>query len=215
MNLKVVLLTIFLAIGFSFHNCSNDYDCSDCTPIESEYFDIQGMNITTSKVGATEQQSSEIQLNETVSFENFKMVSLIFSVNYIAQNWQKKNLPSFSLMNTAYGCSCVYNGISGSKEEVLENITFITLNDFDNEHLTNDTINDLLKMRVSNSIGGKYYSTEIEAYLLSDSTNIKEEWLQFELQKAPEINTEFKIKAIIELSTGEIYEAESLPIFIE
>ena len=110
-------------------------------------------------------------------------------------------------MNSAYGCSCAYDGDSGSKEEQLEKVTIITLNDFDDDHLANDTINDLFVSNLN--------YLPIEDYIANNNDNIRDPYEGFRLEKAPVLNKNFKAKVIVELSTGEVYEAETTEQVIE
>lgn len=98
----------------------------------------------------------------------------------------------------------------GSKFEKLSNITVITLNDFDENHAANDTINDLILVR-------SIYSKETEYlkdYLLKDTLNIKFPVIQLKVDRKPTLNENYKVKVIVELSTGEVYQEVSKSIKI-
>jgi len=116
-------------------------------------------------------------------------------------------------MPIANACSYI-PGTKGSKEEALVDFSIITLNDFDADHLANSNINDLF-----NYYGG-YISffdaipVPLTQFLDEQTGIIEEEDMVLELKKAPELNQEFKIKVVLELSTGEVYEYETEPIYI-
>ncbi len=197
MKSKAILLTTLLTIGFTFQNCMNK---CDCPRIDGLFFDIKGIAL------------SNIPSKEKVDFENYFGINLAYQVDFITSVDEKNQPWNFSLMNTALACDCVFNGISGSKNENLDNVTVITLNDFDSEHLANDTINDLMQVRV-----GEFNLVDLNQYLEQDSMLIPK--VNFELglmlKKAPELNKKFEVKIIVDLSTTESYEATSQPITID
>lgn len=199
MKRKTIILTIGLSIGFALSNCC------DCPPY-LEFFDIQGVEVLNLK----KREGSGIEAlseNEQVSFSNYSSLIIDFQVEYHSSNCNH-NKWNFSLMNSALACSCNFDGESGSKEEKLNSLTILTLNDFDPDHLANDTINDLFDVSIFREV------IDLEAFIQQDTSLIEEESISLFLKKAPELNNEFKVKVILELSTNEKYEAESLPILI-
>ncbi len=197
MNSKTIVLTILLAIGFTFQNC--EIDCG-CAPVEGNFFDIKGIEL------------SNIANDTEVAFEDYFGINLAYQVDFVVNNFKKSHQWDFSLMNTALACDCDFNGSQGSKNEKLDNLTVITLNDFDSEHLANDTINDLMQVRLQ-----EFSFIHLNQYLQQDSGFIPKVNLELGLmpKKAPELNKEFKVKIIVNLSTEETYEATSQPIKIE
>jgi hypothetical protein len=197
---KIGFLTLLLTIGFSIQNCD---DCN-CPPVDFPFFDVNGIEVNHSTTPA-----SGDAIGDPVTFANYIGISIKYIYTVVANQQPKKNQSNwdFSLMSSAYGCSCLYDGINGSKEEELEKVTIITLNDFDDDHLANDTINDLFV----SSIG----YLPIDEYLAKDNEKISNLYEDFRLEKAPVLNKNFKAKVIIELSTGEVYEAETVEQVIE
>ena len=193
---KIAFLTLLLTIGFTTQQCDN---CS-CPPVDFPYFDIYDIELNHSAVYETGTTDGD-----PVTFANYIGLNIQYLYTVLA-NKKPKNNWNFSLMSSAYGCSCAYDGWHGSKEEKLEKVTIITLNDFDDDHLANDTINDLF-------VSGLEYLS-IEEFLEKSDENIRDAYLDFKLQKAPVLNKNFKAKIIIELSTGEVYEAETEEIEI-
>ncbi|MEL6254149.1 MAG: hypothetical protein AAFR87_19230, partial [Bacteroidota bacterium] len=93
----------------------------------------------------------------------------------------------------------------------LVNFQVLTLNDFDEDHKANDDINDLLQYQ------GNFLELDnstLEDFLNASDGKIESEDMLLALTKAPELNPELKLKVIMELSTGEIYEAETAPFFL-
>lgn len=186
-------MVLVLLIGLPLQMCSphNADDC-DCGPITGRYFDIKGMNLINYKRIA-EFSVSPMRENEEITFAEYAGLSMEYIVDYVSQNRAKRS--SFSLISSAYACSCSYNGENGSKYEKLSNITVITLNDFDENHAANDTINDLILVK-------DIYLSE---YLQNDTLNIQYPGLQLMLDRKPTLNENYKVKVIVSLSTGEVY----------
>lgn len=208
-NFKIITLTILLTTGFFLPSCDDEIDSCDGVDIASyQYFDIEGVEIQ-------EYKSLNIQgvlhTSDTVALNDLDKIYIDYLVDYTASNTPRNNW-SFSFMPTANACS-ILPGTKGSKEEALVDFTITTLNDFDTDHLANSNINDLFDYH-----GGylDLLTTPIPlTQFLNDLTgNLQEEDMILELKKAPEINSEFKIKVAMELSTGEEYEFEMEPIVV-
>ncbi len=196
---KVAFLFLF-SIGFSFQNCKeSSFDDCGCGPFLGNYFDINGLEIISYKKRGT-CCAYPIFVHETVSFSNLSIIALNFKVDYLAANNHSKNNSFFSTLN-AY--TCVQSGELGSKNERLSNLSIITLNDFDTAHLANDTINDLFDNVTYNN------KQDLNTYLATDTSYIKNTGLSISLKTAPQINKQLKFKAIIKLSNGEVYTAEN------
>ena len=54
----------------------------------------------------------------------------------------------------------------------------------------------------------------ITQFLEEQTGNLQGESMILELKKAPKLNQEFKVKVVVELSTGEVFEVESELIVI-
>lgn len=203
MKIKTLVLTLILVVGFSFSNCDrNVIDCN-CPPV-LDFFDIQGLELINYKKSG-ECCTDKISENEEVNFLDYHNLLIHYEVDYISQSHKNWN---FSLMNSALACSCIADGALGSKEEKLNSLSIITLNDFDSNHLANDTINDLFDVKVVNDL------VDLDEYISQDTSLIQSQFLELNLKKAPELNKEFRIKVIVNLSNNETYESESAPIRI-
>jgi hypothetical protein len=108
-------------------------------------------------------------------------------------------------MSSLNACSPVPPGMNGSKTERLKSPYVVTLNDFDSSHFANDTINDLFENLT-------YYrkKQDLNEYLAQDTGLIKVQELSLGLKVGPILNNEFKYKVLLELSTGEKYQANSI-----
>ena len=205
-SLKTLLLTTLLAVGFSFQNCTDDDVNCNCPAILGEFFDIQGLMVDNYKAGPNI-LGTLLTENETLQYEDYEGLQLQYQVEYVATNCNEKKSWGFSFMNSALACSCVEDGHRGAKDEKIEGITILTLNDFDEDHLAGESINDLFTVTIVDD-------KDLNEYLLQDDIEIRYESLRLALNKAPVLNTELKVSVTLQLSSGEEYTAESLPINI-
>lgn len=207
-NIRTKVLVFALLIGLPLQMCTpgGGDDCN-CGPITGRYFDINGMLLNNYKwVG--ENSVSLMVPNEAVSYNDYAGLTVEYSVDFISQ--KRSKWPNFSLTPSAYACSCVGNGESGSKNEKLSNLTVITLNDFDENHRANDTINDLIVVK-------GFYNQEdqyLEDYLVNDTINIQFPGIKLMVDRKPVLNENYRVKVIVALSTGEVYQKVSESIKI-
>lgn len=207
MKIKTAFLVLILAIGFSFGNCIFVDPC-DCPPFLGDFFNIQGIDLSNYKKRG-DCCADKMAENEQVAFGQYHGMVVDFEVEYHSSNDTPPIEDAFSLIPSAWACSCLDNGWQGSKNEVLEFLTVITLNDFDNEHLANDTINDLLSVNAFGDI------TDLDTYIMENASSlIMFEDITLKLKRAPALDTKYRVKVSMGLSTGEVYEVVSRPIAI-
>lgn len=193
MHTRTFLLTVLLTIGFSFHNCSDPFDCGDFGDIP-DFFDIRGF-----RLDHLDRDNSRTIDSGLVDYDEYGFLRMIFDVEYVA--YQEQNHWDFSLMNSAYSCTPPEAGTEGAKEEALANLTVITLNDFDENHFANDTLNDLI------SIGYRHYeSLDLTTFLAAQEGNVEREVLYLSLESRPTLNQDFQVRVRVDLSNGERYE---------
>lgn len=209
--IKYIAITTLLVFGISFPSCDDDGLNCNCPP--ETFFDVQDLEVV---LYQDANLGLPISNEETVEFNDGKYIHLDYIVDYHTTNTPKWDW-SFSLINIAYACSCAV-GSYQSKTEELVSLSITTLNDFDDEHLANSDITDLL-LHQGFYIDGEYIdenTNQILSELIPIRLNqrLMGEDMVLKLTKAPELNSEFKIKISMELSTGETYEVESHPIFI-
>ncbi len=203
---KTIVLTLFLAIGFTMPGCGPTDSCDGVVFLN--YFDVKGIS-TLSYTNFSSQES--ILGSDTITFSELDRIHIDYDVSYHASVQPKRDW-SFSLISTADACSYLPGG-KGSKEEMLVSFSITTLNDFDADHLANSDISDLFDYhgsiwnRLENPI-------PLIQFLEEQTENLREEDMLLELKKAPEIDKEFKLKVKMELSTGEVFEFETYPFFI-
>lgn len=205
-NLKNKVLFLVLLACLSLQSCYDD-GC-DCGPQTEVFFDIQGFNLTNYKVG--KMGTKEMKENDITNYSDY--LGLKLQYNTIVSDSENAN--SNKRVNRPFTegpvCDCDFYDEKGSINEKLDNLTVVTLNDFDHNHLANDTINDIVSVR-SNHLK----KLLVDDYLKNDTILIKDDWLYLDLEKAPEIDKTYKVKVIVELSTGEKYEEISTPICFE
>lgn len=206
MKAKTIFLTLILTVGISFQSCEksyNDYGCGGKPSTNGNYFDIHGISVVNYKQRG-ECCADPIGQGESVSFSDITNINIRFLVDYMALNKDRQR-SVFSLMKTLNACTPALNGQLGSKTERLNSFSIITINDFDSSHLANDTINDLMYC-------GK--KQDFNDYLAQDTGLIKVTEFYLALKTRPVLNNEFKFKVMVELSTGEQYQANSVPFRI-
>ena len=202
------ILVVALGVGLPLQMCSpgNGDDCN-CGPITGRFFDINGMEVNNyKKIG--DNPSVLITENEAVAYTDYTGLTVEYAVDFISRS--KSKWADFSLIQSAYACTCISDGDSGSKNEKLANLTVITLNDFDENHRANDTINDLMVVKGFYNLEDQY----LEDYLENDTLNIQFPALNLKVDRKPTLNENYKVKVVVALSTGEVYEKVSQSIKI-
>ncbi|QHT71320.1 hypothetical protein GXP67_34025 [Rhodocytophaga rosea] len=185
MKSKAVFLTALFTIGFTLPGCF-----CNCPKIRGQYYDVREMKVA-----------------NIMTPEGYRLL-VDFDVSYYNFNKSQPEQLNFSLMNSAYACSCLKDGEEGSKEKLHE-LTVITKNDFDPQHLANDTINDLLDIQM-------YPATyDLQSYLQQDTSGFLFRNYNLILKKKPQLNKEFKVEVNLKLDNGEVYQKTNEPIYIE
>ncbi|MEM7102747.1 MAG: hypothetical protein AAF502_06380 [Bacteroidota bacterium] len=207
-NIKISALTLLLSIGFIIPGCVKD----SCHGVVFEvYFNVEGVAVTNFIEYDGYGEGIPAIANDTIAYADLDKVFIDYQVDYLAfanpnRDW------SFSLMSTATACSYI-PGSAGSKTEELASMTITTLNDFDNDHLANSNINDLFDYH-----GSLWRDLDdpilLSNFLAGQTGLIEEEDLVLSIKKAPEIDQEFQVRVVLELSTGESFQITSEPIVI-
>lgn len=142
-DLRQFFLVIILFVGFNFQNCGDEegYRC-ECGTVP--FFDVNGFELAHYSAGIyyTEKIS-----NDSISFNNYRFTKLDYTVDYLSCRRNETDVfdIGFTTMSAAYGCSCLASGFNGAKTEGLNDLTIITLNDFSENYLAKDTINDIIE----------------------------------------------------------------------
>ena len=189
-------LFFLLFVGFTIPACKDDIgvDCN-CPDIEGAYFDIDEVelkNIRIKENGFIEQvHNPAIEVDWDQYILNGE-----FGVSFFGYNDTSPKF-DFSLIPSAYGCSCLGSGYNGSMEKFSE-FKVITRNDFDDEHLANDTINALIDISVFGND-----PIDLGEFLERDTSNIQ--FLRFDLtlKSAPTLSNDFDVDLLIRLNNGD------------
>jgi len=201
MKSRTLLITLFFTVGFTFQNCYQIIECNfEPAP---PFFDITGMNIL-----HTDESLRAIDTS-VISLRDYHALLISFEVDYIVH--QEISRPSFSLMSAAYSCDPEVPGSRGSKEEAFENITVITLNDFDENHTALDTINDVFWVDGISPIP----DDSLNGFLQTEKDNVSSEMLELRFITLPALGQKFQVRIIVDLSNGESFEALSEAIVFE
>lgn len=184
-----------------------------CEDVEDyRYFDIKGLDISYLKKDTLDSFEFLSMDIDTISFSAFAGMYIAYEVDYHAAT------ASFSLIGSTMACN-ILGGYDGSKTEQLLDLSIITLNDFDDTHLANSSINDLIIVDgnwvVKNDTWVQETPSDLSDYLASQTAPIRNPFLRLQLKKAPEINPELSFSIKVELSTGESYEQESRAVYIK
>jgi len=109
-----------------------------------------------------------------------------------------------------YGCTPAQPGQLGSKEESIESFQVLTLNDFDDNHLAGESINDLFE--ITNLA---IEPVPLKEFLTNFTENVPQEWFNLRLLNEPTLSKAFQVMVNVSLSTGENYQASSSIINFE
>ena len=196
---RLLALTFLLTTGFGLPSCTDE--CG-CPPVDGTYFSIQEARLENLKF-VSGVSMTELAEMDSVQQENY-FIRLRFLVNYVSYH---EHSPSFSLLNSAYACSCLSNGMNGSKERV-ESLSFITVNDFNEQYLAGDTINALI------AVDAPMQPISIEEFLQKEG-KLWEERQFFLLKEKPTANAVLQLKVVLVLDNGKTISATNQAVVIQ
>ncbi len=198
-TIRIIALIALFTLGFGLPSCTDD--CS-CPPVEGKYFSIQ--DILLNSYGLTAEGMLQIaEENDTINLGDY-LLNVAFETEYVSL-LPHKNAVSFSLINSAYACSCLGNGMDGAKEKVTS-FQLISLNNFDTEHQAGDTVNSLFEL--------DYYgpSTKPEEFF---QQHLWEEQYFLTLKEKPASSEPLQLKLVLSLDNGTVMEAVSKAVVIQ
>jgi hypothetical protein len=170
--------TVSLIIIFFFSSvvASCIFFTNPCPEVDP-YFKIEKVNLGYNHFPQPNRPSEPVLENEEVEFENFCLY-LGFQSIYHSFNYPQ---PPGHL----YALSCEQAGGAGSKVG-LDTLYLVTLNDYDDKHFKNDTLNDILLYKEwvsSHSDLQKFKS--IQHYFDENKDRIISEYASFKLINKP------------------------------
>lgn len=203
-NLGLFLLVLFFVTGVAFPSCiiDDDIDCN-CPPITGGYFRILDLGLTNYSIFGFKPEQ-----NSTISHKDF-LLRININYEFYACTKPDKN-KGFSLINSALACSCIYDGMFGAKE-IIEEIVVVTKNDFSNDLLAGDTINQ--QMEILDYFLGKNES--IQEFVGRDDNLLQFDGFELFLKNAPQLDSLFEVEIKITLDNGDEFTIENEPIIIE
>lgn len=200
--MRATFLILLLFFGFSFFNCTST-DC-DFGPVH-EYFDISGI----SQVSHVKTDFSYHEESTDLSFEEYSHMELLFDVIYISSLNRHSSLINNSWLPSLYGCSPPRAGFNGSKEEAYNQFSIVTMNDYNDTIVAGDNINHLIELSDLTRFDG-YVS--VEEYLSSIEDKVPVELIYIKPTIGPSSGEDFRLKILVDLTTGESFEIEAAPI---
>jgi len=196
MSKKVVFLTLIILSGLALPRC--DISSIECdfgeTPNFFEIFDISLVHLN--------QEQATIETE--VARDDYGFLLLSYMVRYVVSH---EPTGDFSFASSAYGCTPPAPGENGTKEQALEDLAIITLNDINEDYRANDTINDMILVFEDSE-----EPTELTDYLDQPRSNVAEELLLLKLKELPESGSELQLRATASFSTGERMFSISSPV---
>lgn len=196
------ILFLLLFVGFVFPGC-DPVDCN-CPDIIGAFFDIESLEVQNVRVNNDGSRDEIHNANIEVDWQQY-ILRGDFGVSFFGNNQPRPNF-GFSLMPTAYGCSCIENGHNGSIEKLAQ-FKVITRNDFNEDYLANDTINALINISI-----WRNDPMDLDEFIQSDTSDIHYQNFDLSLKYAPTLSTEFAADIYIQLMNGEEYLVTNNPI---
>ena len=172
--------------------------CAPCPDIEGYFFDINGLVIYNLERNSSN-SAYGIEEGSTLKFEDH-----LFSISYSATYYSENSIGSFNMISSAFATSCDYDGQGGTKE-LLDTMIVKTNFDIDDDHLTGQPINDILR----------FNGIILTNYLEQDTIEILDQEFTLALTKKPTLDNSLSIDVFLRLKNGEEYKATSETVFIE
>ena len=188
------LLFLILFVGFVLPGCDPLEDDCNCPELLGDFFDIESLALRNFQVDGNGNEAA-IDPMIGVDWDDY-ILRGTFGVTFFGAIDPVPDY-NFSLMSSAYSCSCLDNGTKGSQEKLTE-FKVITRNDFDADHLANDTINSLINISVFRN-----EPIDLNTFLQTDTTNIGYDAFDLTLKSAPTSSEEFAVDILIRLDNGE------------
>ena len=138
-----------------------------------------------------------IEKNEPVKYDSF-FISIVFRKNY----YSKINC---SGGQNLFALSCDQDGSSGSKVGV-DTMYLVSLQDYNNSHKINDTLNDIILTNYRNYNSNSNNFFPLKQYIEENKDKIIEDLIDIKLTEPPTMESEFDFKLIYVLKDGKRFE---------
>ncbi|MEO0898390.1 MAG: hypothetical protein AAFY71_18395 [Bacteroidota bacterium] len=199
----IATLSLFLGL-FGVPGCGLD-PCGGDLPDPLPFFDIEDMRV---KVSKEDPFRVDIVNEDTLLYSALRDFQIRFGVNYVAQHQPFNPLPLMLPFTTSsFACSPIPGGYEGSKEEILTDISITTLFDYDDDHPTGSSINDLFEIDQLHATSTA--NLPVDSFLIEQTKPIVDKNLLLYLSQAPAENGDVAFRIKVEFSTGEVYEDET------
>lgn len=192
-RLLTILTVVLIMIGPT--SCLLFEQCGGTLP----FFKIEGLEI--SNLQNVGNQPTLVTTNSPVLWNNFYM-SMDFQKTFHAYSRNSSGSNLFAL-------DCVQDGYMGS-EVGLDTIFVVTLNNYNNDFVANDTINNILE--TPNYISGL---SPLSEYVQENKEGIRYGGLSLTLNQPPSVNlSTHQFKIIFILKNGEVFEQTNEPVLL-
>ncbi|MFK7905562.1 MAG: hypothetical protein AB8B69_10575 [Chitinophagales bacterium] len=195
-----LILFVFL-FGFGAPSCEPPCECA---LVEGEFFDIREVTLANWKLDNISGGVSAnlLEEGESVNSDAYQLWAN-FEVDYVGLQLPPENNFSFSLIPSAYACSCIENGEQGGKE-TLQDLQIITKNDFDADHPANSSLNDLMVINFGQDEENlvDYLERAVREPFMFPSFFLT-------LKQGPSVPSNFEVTVAMTLDNGEFYEVDS------
>lgn len=200
MKLKLIIIAGIFSLSYIFQSCCRDIQ---------DFFNITDFDLVLMDSKKYTDRVVTLNENDSMNFNNGTLqIQLDYTIDFVSDAGMLDYLSIDNFMTPVYGLTCPEAGESGSKEESLRDLIIITKNDFNQEYKAGDTITNLFAV-VERFIG----LTPIDEYISNNANqNIMVPTLLLQLTDPPTEDHDLIFDISVELSTGERYEQETLPI---
>ncbi len=201
-----LILFVFL-FGFGAPSC--EPPC-ECPLVAGNFFDIRGMTLSNWKLDDISGGVSAnlLEEGESVNSGDYQLW-VNFEVDFVGLQLPQENNFSFSLIPSAYACSCNENGGQGGKD-TLQDLQIITKNDFDEDHPANSSLNDLMVIHFEQDEDNlvDYLARAAREPFMYPSFFLT-------LKKSPSVPSDFEVSVEMTLDNGEFYEVDNERIVMD
>jgi hypothetical protein len=206
--MKAKNLILFLLLSSSNILLSCLTGGGDCEPVP-EFFQIKGISTDNYKFKNEGLERWEMIENNSVIPWDSLFVRFSLKTEYISMS--RPNYYPGGLL----ALSCVDPGHGGDKIGI-DTLYFISLNDYNSNYSSNDTINDIIELynwRYNQS--NLNDSSSVPTYVESNKSGIKNTAFVINLSEEPSnTKTPFAVKLIYKMNNGEVFKTSSSEIIL-
>ena len=198
-SLRLLSLTMLFSLGIGIPSCT----LCDCPPLTGNYFKVEQPVLRNYRLlpsGPVEQ----LEELDSVTLNTYR-IELAFEYNYYGSLQPAAHTAPFSLMNSAYACTCQENGKLGSKEKI-QTLNLLSIHDFNEQYRAGDRINELFEIST-------YQDTlSVDEFIKRE---LRQEPYYLHLKEKPTTGEAFQLKLVLVLDNGDKLETTNEAVIIE